>query len=99
MDKQFAERSKIRNEETNAVSQALEILTDDDARDPMSRSRFLQTSMRVSSNIRERASSIPKTVGQKTGSTQLSALALAMKNDVFGNIKDSIDLMVTQSKG
>jgi len=98
MDQQFAERSKVRNEETTAVSQALEILTDDDARDLMSKSTFVQTSMHVSSNVRERAASLLKKVAQRTGSPQLSALALTMKNDVFGKIKESIDLMIAQLK-
>merc|ERR1719387_2404669 len=44
MDKQFAERTKIRQEETTAVSEALAILQDDDAKDLMSRSTFLQVS-------------------------------------------------------
>merc|ERR1719162_2613836 len=81
-----------------AVSEALEILTDDDARDLMSKSTFVQTSMHVSSNVRERAASLLKKVAQRTGSPQLSALALTMKNDVFGKIKESIDLMIAQLK-
>merc|ERR1712070_261611 len=62
MDKQFAERSKVRNDETTAVSEALEILTDDDARDLMSRSTFVQTSMHVNSKVRERAANILKKI-------------------------------------
>merc|ERR1719162_77733 len=81
-----------------AVSEALEILTDDDARDLMSKSTFVQTSMHVSSNVRERAASLLKKVAQRTGSPQLSALALTMKSDVFGKIKESIDLMIAQLK-
>jgi len=98
MDKQFAERSKVRGEEVTAVSEALEILTDDDARDLMSKSTFVQTSMSRNSNLRQRAVSLIKNAAQKTGSPQLSALAVAMKTDVFGKIKESIDLMITQLK-
>ena len=38
MDKQFADRQKMRGEEVKAVGEALEILTDDDAKDLVSRS-------------------------------------------------------------
>merc|ERR1719191_2060182 len=38
MDKQFADRQKIRSEEMKAVSEALKILADDDAGDLVSRS-------------------------------------------------------------
>merc|ERR1719387_1610980 len=44
MDKQFADRTAMRQEETKAVSEALAILQDDDAKDLMSRSTFLQLS-------------------------------------------------------
>jgi len=100
MDKQFAERSKVRNEEVTAVSEALEILTDDDARDLMSKSTFLQTSMnsKHQSALREQAATILKTAAKRLGSPQLSALALTMKSDVFGKIKESIDLMIEQLK-
>jgi len=100
MDKQFAERSKVRNEEVTAVSEALEILTDDDARDLMSKSTFIQTSMnsKHQSALREQAATILKTAAKRLGSPQLSALALTMKSDVFGKIKESIDLMIEQLK-
>jgi len=102
MDKQFADRSKVRNEEITAVSEALEILTDDDARDLMSKSTFLQTSMHASSKhesvLRERAATLIKNAARRTGSPQLSALAVTMKSDVFGKIKESIDLMIAQLK-
>jgi len=100
MDKLFAERSKVRNEESTAVSEALEILTDDDARDLMSRSTFVQTSMssQHQSAIRERAATLVNKAAKRFGSPQLSALALTMTSDVFGKIKESIDLMITQLK-
>jgi len=103
MDQEFAERSKVRNEETTAVSEALEILTEDDARDLMSRSTlFFQTSLQLSSTrdaaTRAKAASILSKAARRLGSPQLSALAVTMKSDVFGKIKDSIDLMIEQLK-
>merc|ERR1719446_1065985 len=37
LDKQWADRSKMRNEEIKAVSEAIAIVTDDDARDLMAK--------------------------------------------------------------
>merc|ERR1719310_1176008 len=42
MDKEFADRSKIRSEETKAVNEALKILTDDDAHDLFAKSTLVQ---------------------------------------------------------
>merc|ERR1719359_820967 len=52
MDKQFADRQKMRGEEIKAVNEALKILTDDDAKDLVSRSTgFVQISaVRISSS-------------------------------------------------
>merc|ERR1719262_1499032 len=44
MDKEWEVRTKVRQEEMTAVGEALQILTDDDARDLMARTTLLQTS-------------------------------------------------------
>jgi len=97
MDKEWAVRTKVRQEEVTAVGEALEILTDDDARDLMSKTNtFFQVSSE--SVARATAASFLKAAAKRLQNPQLSLLASAMKNDVFAKVKESIDLMVVQLK-
>jgi len=98
MDKEWAVRTKVRQEEMTAVGEALEILTDDDARDLMAKTTFVQTSMRRSGSAREMASRVLRNAAKKFGNSKLSMLALAMQDDVFAKVKESIDMMVGQLK-
>jgi len=101
MDKEWSVRTKVRQEEVTAVGEALEILTDDDARDLMSRTNtFLQVSqMSTESAAKDRATSFIKAAAKRLQSPQLSLLAAGMKNeDVFTKVKESIDVMVKQLK-
>merc|ERR1719387_2172703 len=100
MDKQFADRQKMRGEEVKAVGEALEILTDDDAKDLVSRSTgFVQVSARRSeSSVRARAAKILREAAQRTGSVQLALLATSMKEDVFAKIKEVVDKLIAQLK-
>merc|ERR1719329_1395131 len=72
MDKQFADRIKMRNEEMTAVGEALKILTDDDAHDLLSKStRFVQMSMTTRRlTKREQALRILLHAAKKIGSPQ-----------------------------
>merc|ERR1719345_263246 len=74
-DHEYEQRTKVRNEELMAVGETLGILTDDDARDLMSKSTFIQTSMnsKHQSALREQAATILKTAAKRLGSPQLSA--------------------------
>jgi len=101
MDQQFAERSKMRNEETQAVSEALEILTSDEARDTMSRATsFAQTSI-TNSGAERRTLAIRalRNAARRFRSPVLSALAVTLSSDVFSKVKESIDTMIAQLKG
>jgi len=98
MDKQWAVRTKVRQEEMTAVGEALQILTDDDARDLMSKTTFLQTSSK-SSSARQMASRVLSQAAKKFSNPKLSMLSSMMQNDdVFAKVKESIDLMVAQLK-
>jgi len=101
MDQQFAERSKMRNEEIQAVSEALEILTNDEARDTMSRATSLVQTSVANSGEQRRALAIEalRKAARKLSSPQLSALAVTLNSDVFSKVKESIDTMITQLKG
>jgi len=100
MDKQFADRTKVRQEETNAVNEALKILTDDDARDLMSKSTgFLQLSASTKSagkmlTKREQA----LTILRRSGNPELAMLAITLKDDVFVKIKATIDDLTANLK-
>lgn len=99
MDATWAARQKVRTEEMTAISETLTILTDDDARDNFSKTVvFLQTSsQRKSKGVAlKRAAQVLLAVAKKTKSAPLSALALAMRGDVFNKIKAAIDKMVAQ---
>merc|ERR1719379_800752 len=81
MDATWAARQKVRGDEMTAISETLTILMDDDARDNFAKTQFLQMSSHRKSELlaRKRAVQILLAVAKKTGSTPLSALAIAMK--------------------
>lgn len=99
MDSQFAIRQKTRAEEMQAVSETVAILSNDEARDLMSKTTsFLQTAaLRRGNKARLAAAArVLESAAQKSAYSPLSVLAMAMKSDVFGKVKESIDKMVTQ---
>jgi len=98
MDKQFADRIKMRNEEMKAVGEALTILTDDDAHDLLSDStRFVQVSMLTHRQTsRELAAKILRDAARKTASPELAMLATTLKDDVFAKIKEVVEKLITQ---
>jgi len=98
MDKEWAIRTKVRQDEMTAVGEALEILTDDDARELMAKTTFLQTSSRTSS-ARQMASRVLREAAKRFGNPKLSMLSSMMQNDdVFAKVKESIDIMIAQLK-
>ena len=83
----------------NQVSETIKILSDDDARDLMSKTTtsFLQTNSGEKS-LRAKASSVLRSVGKKTNSMQLLALSSTVKLDGFVKVKAAIEEMVTDLK-
>jgi len=93
-DKEFAERTKMRNTELVAVGDALSILTDDSARDLFSSTlSFFQKGSRQA-----HAANVLRQVAGKTGSGQLATLATRVTLDPFTKVIGAIDEMVVQLK-
>lgn len=100
-DKEWEERQTTRNEEISAVSEAISILSSDDARDLFSRTFnkaavLVQTRSARRSSGRDRAVALLVQVAARTGSPQLAALATAARLDAFTRVKKAIDDMVAQ---
>jgi len=95
MDKEFVDRQKVRTQEMSAVSEALKILTDDDAKETLNRSTgFLQIKQTLASSTRSGVLALLRAAGQRLGNPRLSMLALTLKDDVFAKIKVILDDLV-----
>mmetsp|Transcript_78754 Transcript_78754/g.172698 ORF Transcript_78754/g.172698 Transcript_78754/m.172698 type:complete len:692 (-) Transcript_78754:122-2197(-) len=100
-DKEWEERQKTRQLEMEAVSQALAVLSGDDAHDLFTRTfnpSFLQrsSSSSSSSDRRSAASALLARVAERLHSPRLATLAYNLKLDAFTRVKKAIDDMVTQ---
>jgi len=92
-DQEFEERQKTRNEEIQAVSEALAVLSSDDAHDTFTRTfNFLQRF----SGKREKAAAVLSAAAKKLHTPKLATLATAVKLDAFTKVKQAIDDMVAQ---
>lgn len=92
----YMARSKIRNEEIEAVAEAMEILTGDDAKDLLL--KFVQVSSSRYSRNRQRAAKLVSQMAKKFKNPKLSALSMSMKLDAFTKVKASIDEMIVELK-
>eukprot|EP00397_Hematodinium_sp_SG-2012_P017840 GEMP01018254.1.p1 GENE.GEMP01018254.1~~GEMP01018254.1.p1 ORF type:complete len:652 (+),score=206.87 GEMP01018254.1:22-1977(+) len=89
-DQEWESRQKKRQDEIAAVSQALNILSGDDAHDTFSRTfSFVQ----VNSNRQEAANVLQK-AAVKFNDPKLSALATKVRLDAFTKVKEAIDGMI-----
>merc|ERR1719443_2540079 len=71
---EYMARSKVRNEEIQAVTDTIGILTEDDAKDLMN---FIQvSSQRTRTNSRERAARVVQMAAKKLNRPKLAALAV-----------------------
>jgi len=104
-DSEWELRQKSRQDEIAAIVQAISILTDDSARDTFSKTlggglaSFVQkTSLRTSkqTEARREAVRVLQALAAKTGSPELSGLAVAAELDAFTKVKAAIDKMVTE---
>mmetsp|Transcript_93766 Transcript_93766/g.195540 ORF Transcript_93766/g.195540 Transcript_93766/m.195540 type:complete len:699 (-) Transcript_93766:16-2112(-) len=100
-DKEWEERQKTRQLEMEAVSQALAVLSGDDAHDLFTRTfnpSFLQSSSSsdASKDFRASASQVLAAVAAKYSNPKLGALAYQVKLDAFTRVKKAIDDMVAQ---
>merc|ERR1719310_1630138 len=97
-DQEFEERTKTRAEEIKAVSEALAILSSDDAHDTFTSTfNFVQKSMKKSST-REKAEKILLKAAKKTGEAKIAKLANLVQLDNFKKVSDDIDGMIADLK-
>merc|ERR1719453_929344 len=103
VDQEYAARSKIRAEEVVALSETIEILTGDDARELFARSvgtGFIQTDMSVTAQERVTDKVMQKLMiqGRKTNNLALLSLAVRVKLDAFDKVKKTMDNMLAELK-
>jgi len=99
MDAEFAMRSKMRQEEITAVSEALNIITEDEARDQFTKTYEGFIQKRKAGGRRSHAAQMVMNAAQKFGSPRLRVLAMQITSgDVFAKIKVAVDNMVAQLK-
>jgi len=98
-DSEWEERQKTRQQEIEAVSKALAVLSSDDSHDLFTKTfnpAFVQKESSTNSDRRNQAVKLLKTVAQKFGNPRLATLAEAVQLDAFTRVKKAIDDMVTQ---
>merc|ERR1719238_1081583 len=96
MDAQMEERVKTRNEEIEACSKALAVLSGDEAHDTFTRTfnaAFVQTS-ESSRDRRQRAAKILEAAARKLSAPELATLATAARLDSFSGVTNAINKMV-----
>jgi len=101
-DANFAKRKESRLNEIQAVSQTIEILTSDDARDAASTTfSFMQTdriSLAAVFKQRRDAAAVLRRGARKAHSPELSMLASSVELDAFTKVKAMIDKMIATLK-
>jgi len=98
-DDEWQTRSKTRQAEMEAVSQAMTILTDEAAHDLFTRTfspGLLQKEGLEHSSRRTEAAALLSKEALRLHSSQLSALAYRVRLDAFTKVKKAIDKMVSQ---
>merc|ERR1719506_226168 len=96
-DQEWEERQKSRAEEIKAVSEALAILSSDDAHDTFTKTfNFVQTKSEVSKDRKNRdeASALLFKAAKANGNPRLAALAARVRLDAFTKVKAAIDEMI-----
>merc|ERR1719401_1008890 len=99
-DKEWEERQKTRQEEMEAVSKALAVLSSDDAHDLFTRTfnpaALLQQASSTESKHRTDAAKLLSSVAQKLHSPRLATLGTQVRLDAFTRVKKAIDDMIAQ---
>merc|ERR1719379_1275679 len=98
-DAEYEERTKTRQEEIQAVSQALAILSSDDAHDTFTSTfNFVQVSQKEQSKRVASAEQILYHVAKAAGNPRLATLATRMRLDGFEKVIKEIDGMIADLK-
>jgi len=93
----YQERLKVRDEEIQALSETLKILTDDAARELYDKTMSL---LQMDASQTSRALALRRSVehianiARKNGNTALAALAVRMQLDAFTKVKEMMDKML-----
>merc|ERR1719325_93445 len=98
-DKEWEERQKTRQEEMEAVSKALAILSGDDAHDLFTRTfnpALLQKVTNENVARRAKASKLLSAVAARLHNPRLATLAYQVRLDAFTRVKKAIDDMIAQ---
>merc|ERR1719247_180637 len=94
-DAEWEERQKARQEEIQACSEALAILSGDDAHDTFTRTfNFVQVTEGKVDLRREAAAKLLLDVARKTGRPQIAQIAERVRLDAFTKVKAAIDEMI-----
>jgi hypothetical protein len=95
-DQEWEERQKARAEEIQGCSEALAILSSDDAHDTFTSTfNFVQAKVvSAEQQIRDKASALLFKAAKASGNPQLSALAARVRLDAFTKVKAAIDDMI-----
>merc|ERR1719165_37408 len=95
-DQEWEERQKARAEEIKAVSEALAILSSDDAHDTFTKTfNFVQTKVETTDRQnRDKASALLFKAAKANGNPRLAALAARVRLDAFTKVKAAIDEMI-----
>merc|ERR1719163_2498396 len=97
-DSAFEKRKASRLEEIKAVTETIEILTADEARDAMSGTyNFLQVTSHQNSR-RAQAAAVLREAGIRNHNNQLTMLATGVELDAFTKVKKAIDDMIAMLK-
>merc|ERR1719287_122441 len=97
-DSEWEERQKARQEEIQACSEALAILSSDDAHDTFTKTfNFVQTKAALGKvdSRREAAANVLRAAAKTYGNPRLAAIATAVRLDAFTKVKAAIDEMIT----
>merc|ERR1719321_666502 len=99
-ESEYMARSKVRNEEIEAVSQTVGILTDDEAKDALLKFVQVASSTKLTRTMRsrERAALLLTQKARALHRPRLSALAISMRNDAFAKVLENIEAMVAVLK-
>jgi len=96
-DTEWEERQKARQEEIQACSQALAILSNDDAHDTFTKTfNFVQVAEKRDGATRDRAAALLRKTAKQLNDPQLLALATKVRMDVFAKVQAAIDGMVEE---
>jgi len=99
IDAMWEQRQKMRGEEIAGVTDAIAILTDDEARDTMNAAgTFIQrrAQSKLESGAKAKALASLEASAKELHSPRLAYLAVRMRNDAFAAVEQAVDGMVGQ---